>query len=222
MECENCNKLHEGKYGSGRFCCEKCSRSFSSLKNRDEKNKKISLSLKGRFIGELSSAYKKWKDKGDKIGICPICNKEFNKSRKKIFCSRECYLNDVDFKYKKKVPGGYRKGSSRGKSGYYKEYWCDSSYELAFVIYNIDHNIKFKRNKEGFPYVHEGVIRRFFPDFKNETQYFEIKNFHSSETDSKIKYFPFKIEVLYKEDLKKEILPYVINKYGKDFINLYE
>lgn len=28
--CENCHKPHNGTYGSGRFCCGKCARSFSS------------------------------------------------------------------------------------------------------------------------------------------------------------------------------------------------
>ena len=26
-----------------------------------------------------------------------------------------------------------------GKHGWYKEYWCDSSWELAYVIYNLDY-----------------------------------------------------------------------------------
>lgn len=30
MICENCNKEYYNLYGSGRFCCEKCARSFSS------------------------------------------------------------------------------------------------------------------------------------------------------------------------------------------------
>ena len=49
--------------------------------------------------------------------------------------------------------GGIRKGSGRGKKGTYKGYWCDSSYELAWVIYNIDKNIPFTRNSEKFKYI---------------------------------------------------------------------
>ena len=30
MICENCNKEHDGSYGSGRFCCKECARSFST------------------------------------------------------------------------------------------------------------------------------------------------------------------------------------------------
>ena len=42
--------------------------------------------------------------------------------------------------------GGYRQGSGRGKKGWYKGFFCDSSWELAYVIYCLDHNIDIKRN----------------------------------------------------------------------------
>ena len=29
--CENCQKEHDGSFGSGRFCSSKCSHSFSTL-----------------------------------------------------------------------------------------------------------------------------------------------------------------------------------------------
>ena len=35
FKCENpeCDKEHDGSYGSGRFCCEKCRRHYASLKS---------------------------------------------------------------------------------------------------------------------------------------------------------------------------------------------
>lgn len=48
MKCENCKNDHDGSYGSGRFCSEKCSRSFSTKKNRKDINNKVSKALKGR------------------------------------------------------------------------------------------------------------------------------------------------------------------------------
>jgi hypothetical protein len=48
MKCENCNQEYNGVYGSGRFCTAKCARSFSTKKNREEINKKVSKSLLGR------------------------------------------------------------------------------------------------------------------------------------------------------------------------------
>ena len=49
----------------------------------------------------------------------------------------------------------------------------------------------------------------------------EIKNYKSELTDDKIEHFPHKIEVIYKEEMKEKYLPYVISKYGKNFISLY-
>ena len=46
MICETCGKEHDGSYGSGRFCCQACARSFSTSKNRKEINQKISNSIK--------------------------------------------------------------------------------------------------------------------------------------------------------------------------------
>lgn len=47
-DCERCGTLHDGSYGSGRFCSERCSRGFVTAKNsqnRAETNRKISNSL---------------------------------------------------------------------------------------------------------------------------------------------------------------------------------
>lgn len=48
MICENCSADHDGKYGSGRFCSQKCSRGFSTKAKRVEINQKVSNSLSGR------------------------------------------------------------------------------------------------------------------------------------------------------------------------------
>lgn len=40
MKCENCGKEHDGKYGSGRFCCAKCARGFSTKFITEEGRKK--------------------------------------------------------------------------------------------------------------------------------------------------------------------------------------
>jgi predicted HNH restriction endonuclease len=45
MKCENCEKEHEGTYGSGRFCAKECARGFSTKEKRIEINKKVSLKL---------------------------------------------------------------------------------------------------------------------------------------------------------------------------------
>lgn len=52
MKCEKCNKEHDGRYGSGRFCSALCARSFSTQKNRKLTNEKISKALTGRKLSE--------------------------------------------------------------------------------------------------------------------------------------------------------------------------
>ena len=44
--------------------------------------------------------------------------------------------------------GGYQEKSGRGKKGRYKGIWCDSSWELAFVLYCLDRNRSISRCKE--------------------------------------------------------------------------
>lgn len=77
----------------------------------------------------------------------------------------------------KRNSGGKRRGSGRGKSGWYNDFWCDSTYELAFIIYCLDHNIDIKRNKQGFEYECECEIHKYYPDFIVNDEYVEIKGY---------------------------------------------
>lgn len=52
MICENCGKEHDGKYGSGRFCSEKCARSFSANSNKVEANQKRKITLTGHILSD--------------------------------------------------------------------------------------------------------------------------------------------------------------------------
>lgn len=84
MKCENCEKEHNGYYGSGRFCDTRCARSYSTKLKRKEINKKVSKTLKKNFVP--------W-NKGNKtIKICEFCENEFTVKNKKVrFCSVKCY-----------------------------------------------------------------------------------------------------------------------------------
>lgn len=123
----------------------------------------------------------------------------------------------------KHTMGGYRKGSGRGKSGWYKGYYCDSSWELAFVIYNLEHNILFERNKQQFAYTFNGEQHNYIPDWKIENDFVEIKGYWTEQWQAKLDQFPKEenLRVITKVEIKP-YLEYVINKYGRNFINLYE
>lgn len=118
--------------------------------------------------------------------------------------------------------GGYRKGSGIGKSGWYKGIWCDSSWELSYVIFNLENNIKFIRNKKRFYYTYKDKRHYYLPDFylENEDKFVEIKGRETELDKIKYKSCP-NLKVLYLSDMTKYI-QYASDKYGKDFIKLHE
>lgn len=146
--------------------------------------------------------------KGQKIGKASTFEKEEERKRK-ISENRNGKM------------GGYRQGSGRGKQGRYNGYWCDSSWELAFVIYNLEHNINFKRNTRKFEYEFQGEKHKYIPDFIMEDgTYIEVKGYETEQTLAKYKAFPNTIQILKWKELK-HMIQYVEDKYGKDFIKLY-
>ena len=48
MICENCEIDYDVVYGSGRFCCSKCARGFSTKAKRKEINEKVKFALAWR------------------------------------------------------------------------------------------------------------------------------------------------------------------------------
>lgn len=164
------------------------------------KDKKLSETHKLRIQQKIQSKY----DNGEQIGFVKWMNE--NPELHKQWSSKG---------------GGLRKGAGRGKNGWYKGYWCDSSWELAFVIYNLDNNINFERNKKYFEYKYKEKIYKYYPDFILNGEYIEIKGYESEKSKEKKKQFPFKLNTYYSAEMKP-ILEYVIKKYGNDFIKLYE
>jgi hypothetical protein len=73
------------------------------------------------------------------------------------------------------LSGGYREGSGIGKSGRYNGMWCDSSWELAYIIWCQAQGKSIIRNTERFDYVFEGKAHKYLPDFIVDGQLIEIK-----------------------------------------------
>jgi hypothetical protein len=116
--------------------------------------------------------------------------------------------------------GGYVQGSGRGKKGWYKGFFCDSSWELAYVVYCLEHGIDIKRNTEKRHYIWQGIIKNYIPDFIVEGNVTEVKGYKTKQWLAKLEANP-DVKVLYEKDLKP-VLEYVKTKYGKNFISLYE
>lgn len=73
--CENCKQEHQGNYGSGRFCSQKCARAIASSKSKN-KTKLIQCEICGEsFQVKLRSGEK----------ICGSCKDKLNTTT--IYCS---------------------------------------------------------------------------------------------------------------------------------------
>ena len=92
--------------------------------------------------------------------------------------------------------GGIRHGAGRGKKGYYNGIWCDSTWELAFVAWCIDHNKSISRNKQYYEYLYQGERHKFFPDFLVDGQLVEIKAYISEQAQAKLAQCPEQIELI--------------------------
>lgn len=105
------------------------------------------------------------------------------------------------------------------KWGYYRGIRCDSSWELAFLVFNLENNINIQRCTEHFFYVDsENKSRKYTPDFLLDDIYIEIKGWLNETALLKINQFPQgkKLKLLCYNELKDSI-NYCKEKYGNMF-----
>lgn len=199
-----------------------CSRSCANSRTWSDTDK-LKMSLSAKSSETIKIANKKNGEVRSKPSIektCKHCELKFSvrafKSNQQ-FCSKACYRQSD----KQKSCGGYRKGSGSGKAGWYKGYWCDSSWELAWVMYNIDYGNNFKRNSLSFNYFYNGKISKYLPDFIMDGVYYEIKGYVTERSKAKTEQFKDNLIIVDKEKIKP-YLEYAVKIYGKDFIKHYE
>lgn len=162
--------------------------------------------------------------------ICPICGNDipFQKRFAKtcsILCGRKLNgKHNHETQMVRHSSGGIRTHQGWGKQGRYHGLWCNSTWELAWIIYQEEHGIKFEKYHGYFNYVFRGVNLKYYPDFQLEDgTIVELKGYNSEQWKAKLASVPSdrKILVLYKKDMKP-ILEYVKKKYGNDLTILYE
>lgn len=220
LTCQKCGKkftikvseycFQKGKFR--KFCCRSCanSRIFS-----EERNKLVSEKLK-RYYNICSDGFPR---KSFKIYTCKNCGKEFTMiddrdTKSRTYCSIECMKKWTRENVYSKS-GGYRKGSGRGKHGWYKGIHCDSTYELAYLIYCLDHNINIKRSDKIYEYQIGSKVHYYHPDFEVNDELVEIKGYHTDLVDIKLSSVKDPIKILYKKDLQY-CFDYILKKYGKN------
>lgn len=117
MKCENCSSKHDGSYGSGRFCCQKCARGFSTKAQREEINIKVSKKL------TIDTTTWRYEAKSNRASSCMYCGGKLTKYSY-YFCSINCQHNYKYLMYINKWKLGIvdgRKGKN-GVSAYIKKY----------------------------------------------------------------------------------------------------
>ena len=122
MKCEKCGEEHDGSYGSGRFCCSSCARSFSSFKKRNEINLKIKKTLHEKY------GYNIYYEKK----YCNLCGKILRNKNKTGYC-RVCLETSnqlKDFrsarsKYASSFIKNHNSWQPRNKISYAEKFWFD-------------------------------------------------------------------------------------------------
>ncbi len=145
---------------------------------------------------------------------CLFCDKQFTSYHKEQkYCSLACAYTSPNM-------GGVRKGSGRAKTGYCDGIYCGSTYELAWVIYNLDNKIPFSRCDKVFTY----NSKKYYPDFIQNNKIIEIKGYWTEEVESKkqaVIEAGYEIQILYKKDLK-HCFDWIIDNYGVPLETLFD
>ena len=214
--CKYCGDSMAYNKKDNKFCSTACAATFNQQDgghrhwtDNEKKMQSILSKTNPWFNGE----------KKLKPVLCKGCGNKFQPvtSRRK-FCSHKCSNTKRDLSRN----GGFREKGGRGKQGWYKGVYCQSSWELAWVIYALDHDIKFKRNTEGFEYEFETQKHKYYPDFiVGDKSYVEVKGYNSKQWTAKHEQFKHNLEIIDRKKIKP-YLDYAIQKYGKDFIKVYE
>ena len=236
--CANKNKTGKIKYKkyktkiNNNWVCEVCNQSFKTRRLLLE-HKNITGHKRNYAPGKNTISETK----------CKFCERTFTNSSALTLHEKYCKNNPnkemrkghphseetkqkLSETRKNKIASGEIKLSDKtykGISGIYKGIHCDSTWELAFLIFCIDHKIPIKRCNYTYKYELNGETHTYFPDFDINGNIVEIKNYHTEEVDAKVKSVTDrKIVVLYGKNLKN-VFNYVENIYKtKEYWTLYD
>ena len=112
--------------------------------------------------------------------------------------------------------------TGRGKCGYYRGILCQSTYELAFVVWATDWGLPIKRSTLRIPYRFEGQDRIYHPDFEIGNIVYEIKGRIEPNVSAKIKAAARHVTIVVIDKKKiREYIEHVEAKYGKRLNAIY-
>ena len=184
FNCSRCGNLSKRSYNHSDLLCQKCKNLLSRSKDNNKRLELLNKVDKNMYIFINDSEDLKLLRKGDRFRfICKQCGEiVFVNSFRYEWLDRYkkflCYACNYDLYRDKIVYHKYR----------YNDEEFDSSWELAFYIYNKDHGIPIKRNnrEKYFTFNVDGDKEyKYYPDFIiNGNEYIEIKGdqFYNGET----------------------------------------
>lgn len=221
-------------HGEKKFCSRSCANS------RGPRTEEFKEKVRGKLIGKKKSKDAVIKSKrsrklntlgintntnltceeidkliSSKLPKCAICQKPVSR-KDYITCSKKCHkILATNNAIHQRITG---KG---GHQGWYNGISCDSTWELAFLIYHLDHNVPIQRSKNVYTYNYKGVDHKYLPDFIVDGKEVEIKGIVNEQTFAKLKAAPH-IILVDKHDIQP-YLKYVKQTYKvKDLTTLYE
>lgn len=110
-----------------------------------------------------------------------------------------------------------RCGPGTTKRGIYQGFVCDSRWELAFVIYCLDHDIPLSRySGSGYDYVYENEVHTYYPDFVINDTIIEVKGYCPESVFNKIGAVNDMPVVLLKYNELLPVFSYIRTRYHKD------
>lgn len=191
MYCENCNEYHDGSFGSGRFCCSKCARSYSTKLSKNKTKIVKCINCNADIITGLRSSNNLLceicKIKNLEKRKCIICGSIFYCPKKYIkeHCSQKCVGANKILKENRRIHAIKNKlgGHTSKQSIYYKmrngKYvYLQSSYEVKIAKILDEKNIFWIRPEPFFWFDSNNIKHRYYPDFYLPKQdiYLDPKN----------------------------------------------
>lgn len=223
-KCLKCSSIIPYDKRENKFCSHSCSASITNTVRKVEYSEEAKQKLKElakNMAGRNKGSYIKRNNPTIHTNICIICNSSFSttyRNKIKKTCTSIC-------KKKWHSLNNTRQNKTFGKCGYYNGIYCGSSWELAFLIYNIDLGKDIRRCDLTFDYFMNEQERIYFPDFLMEEKIYEIKGRELDDVAFKTQAVidaGYQIELIRKKEITP-IIKFLKEKYKvRDLTELYD
>ncbi len=221
VKCVECGTPFSFDRKHRRFCDTSCSQLHSHRTNPQRAKTWVQEMKRRRRDGTWKTTARKATSRTTihcKVCEQPVVVVPSDIKRGRKYCSQVCARKDgvgVCYSPDRENANGTH------KAGWYAGIYCNSSWELAWVLYQQAHGIDFARNREAFNYVYEGRVHAFYPDFRlGDGSYVEIKGYANDKWQEKKRQFPHALIVLNAAEMRP-ILDWAIAVHGQDFTRLY-